>query len=303
MRSVDEQLARVLGRRGAARAGPGGDLRGPGPVVRRGGRRRTGPARLRPGGRRRVRRAQRRRAVGGLGAGHPARRRGDPDRFAPAQAAAARPGGPGRHRRAAADPGRRGRADRTTPTATTRASPSKRPVPSAAFVRRTGEDVQPGDVAVRRGVDDRVGPGRTAGRGRQGQGAGAPAAAGVGDLGRRRAGRHRPHAGAGPGLRRELLRAGRRRAGRGRRGAPGSASCPATPNVCARWSRAGCCCPRSSSSPVASAAPAARRSTRRSSELGNIDVTRVAMHPGSVQGFGTARPRPRARRSCCPATR
>src|ERR1700753_3413037 len=58
MRSVDETLARVLG--GAVR-----DLRGPGPVVRRGGGGRAGTARLRPGGCGRVRGTQRGRAVRG----------------------------------------------------------------------------------------------------------------------------------------------------------------------------------------------------------------------------------------------
>ncbi len=53
-----------------------------------------------------------------------------------------------------------------------------RGAPSGAYVRRAGDDVQPGDVAVRSGTDHRCGAGRAAGRGRPRTGAGAPAARG-----------------------------------------------------------------------------------------------------------------------------
>ena len=60
-----------------------------------------------------------------------------------------------------------------------------RPVRSGAYVRRTGDDVQPGDVAVRAGTIIGAGAGRPAGRGRPRTGAGASAAAAVGDVRRR----------------------------------------------------------------------------------------------------------------------
>ena len=96
-----------------------------------------------------------------------------------------------------------------------------RSVPSAGYVRRTGEDVQTGDVAVRRG--DTIGSaqvGLLAAVGRD-KVLVLPAAAGVDHLGRRRAGRHRPDAVGRAGLRRQLVRARRGRPGRGRRGQPG----------------------------------------------------------------------------------
>ena len=93
-----------------------------------------------------------------------------------------------------------------------------------AFVRRVGEDVPAGDVAVRRGAVRRRRPGGPAGRGRAQQGARPPAPAGLGDLGRRRA-RRRSTARPAPGQVADVnsLRAGRRRPGRRGRGrAPAS---------------------------------------------------------------------------------
>ncbi len=106
-------------------------------------------------------------------------------------------------RRCASPRVRRCRRSRTpscpsaTPTRAARASRSPAACPSAAFVRRLGEDVQPGDVAVRRDAVLGAAPGRAARRGRAGQGARPPPAAGLGDLGGRRARRARPHPGAG----------------------------------------------------------------------------------------------------------
>ena len=60
-----------------------------------------------------------------------------------------------------------------------------RPVRSGAYVRRTGDDVQPGDVAVRAGTIIGAGAGRSAGRRRPRTRAGASAAAAVGDVCRR----------------------------------------------------------------------------------------------------------------------
>ena len=60
-----------------------------------------------------------------------------------------------------------------------------RGVRSGAYVRRTGDDVQPGDVAVRAGTIIGAGAGGPAGRGRSRTRAGAPAAAAVGDVRRR----------------------------------------------------------------------------------------------------------------------
>ena len=57
-----------------------------------------------------------------------------------------------------------------------------RGVRSGAYVRRTGDDVQPGDVAVRAGTIIGAGAGGPAGRGGPRTGAGAPAAAAVGDV-------------------------------------------------------------------------------------------------------------------------
>ena len=60
-----------------------------------------------------------------------------------------------------------------------------RGVRSGAYVRRTGDDVQPGDVAVRAGTIIGAGPGGAAGGCRSRAGAGAPAAPAVGDVRRR----------------------------------------------------------------------------------------------------------------------
>ena len=138
--------------------------------------------------------------------------------------------------------------------------------------------------------DPRPGAGRHAGRGRPRQGAGAPAAPGVGDRGRRRARRRRAHprGRAGPG--RLLPRAHR---GRPRRRAPSSAgpgwSAP-TRASCPRPCRTGCRSATSWWCAGPSAVRPGREVAGRAADLGDLDTTRVAMHPGSTQGFGRLGP-------------
>ena len=96
-----------------------------------------------------------------------------------------------------------------------------RGVRSGAYVRRTGDDVQPGDVAVRAGTiigAAQVGLLAAVGRDRVLVHP-RPRLSGAG--GRRRARRYLAHSGQRTGLRRQLLRAGGRRPGRGRGGEPG----------------------------------------------------------------------------------
>ena len=186
-------------------------------------------------------------------------------------------------------------ADAVVPVGHTDAGTAKltvtRGVPSAAFVRRIGEDVQPGDVAVRRDAVLGAAPGRDARRDRPRQGARAPAAAGVGDLGRRRAGRRRPHARA-PGRCRTSAR---------------TRSPPPPATRAPRPARAGLV--RGDARELAAAvqdrlpftdvlvvcgavggAARAPRSQAALADLGELDTTRVAMHPGSTQGFGRLGP-------------
>ena len=186
MRSVAEQLERVLADRQSPRPGAGGDLRGAGPAVRRGGGRLRGAAGLRPGRRRRLRRA-----LGGRGD----RRRGSPGGAA-RSSARSRPGRATPHRLQPTPDGVRGHRCgrcRRSPTPWCPRSHTQgggarvsviKPVESGQFVRRTGEDVQPGDVAVRLGAFIGSAQVGSAGRGRPGQGAGAPPAPAVDRLGR-----------------------------------------------------------------------------------------------------------------------
>lgn len=96
-----------------------------------------------------------------------------------------------------------------------------RGAPSGAYVRRAGDDVQPGDVAVRAGTiigAAQVGLLAAVGRERV---AGAPTSAGGDPGGGRRAGRYLADAEQRAGLRRQLLRIGSRRPGCRRGGQPG----------------------------------------------------------------------------------
>ena len=161
----------------------------------------------------------------------------------------------------------------------------ERPVPSAAYVRRTGEDVQPGDVAVRRGSvigaaqvgllaavgrdkvlvhprprvsvisvgDELVDIGRTPGPGQvYDVNSYALAAAG------RDAGAEVSRVGIVPGDAKRL-----------REVVEGRLLLSEMVVVAGGIGGAG-----------------GTEIHRALAELGNIDVTRVAMHPGSVQGFG-----------------
>jgi len=165
----------------------------------------------------------------------------------------------------------------------------ERPVPSAAYVRRTGEDVQPGDVAVRRGSvigaaqvgllaavgrdkvlvhprprvsvisvgDELVDIGRTPGPGQvYDVNSYALAAAG------RDAGAEVSRVGIVPGDAKRL-----------REVVEGRLLLSEMVVVAGGIGGAG-----------------GTEIHRALAELGNIDVTRVAMHPGSVQGFGRLGP-------------
>ena len=169
-----------------------------------------------------------------------------------------------------------------------------RSVPSAAFVRRLGEDVQPGDIAVRRDAvlgAAQVGLLAAAGRDKV---LVHPRPAGLRDLRRRRARRARPHPGCGPGGRRLLARAHRRRP-RGR--APtrrGRASSAATPARSRRPCRTGCRSATCSSSAEPSAGARGPRSQAA------LDGARRARHhprrhaPRLDAGLRPARPGRRA---------
>jgi molybdopterin molybdotransferase len=165
----------------------------------------------------------------------------------------------------------------------------ERPVPSAAYVRRTGEDVQPGDVAVRRGAiigsaqvgllaavgrdkvlvhprprvsvisvgDELVDIGRTPGPGQvYDVNSYALAAAG------RDAGAEVTRVGIVPGDAKRL-----------REVVEGRLLLSEVVVVAGGIGGAG-----------------GAEIHQALAELGNIDVTRVAMHPGSVQGFGRLGP-------------
>ncbi|EUA50713.1 molybdenum cofactor biosynthesis moeA family protein [Mycobacterium xenopi 3993] len=94
-----------------------------------------------------------------------------------------------------------------------------RAVRSGAYVRRTGDDVQPGDVAVRAGTI--IGPAQVGCWRRWPRaGPGASPSAAVGDGGRWRAGRRLTHARPRAGVRRQLLCPGGRGPRRRRGGEP-----------------------------------------------------------------------------------
>ena len=108
--------------------------------------------------------------------------------------------------------------------------------------------------------------------------------------------------GAGQVAGRLLLRAHRRRPRRRRRGRPGRAACAATRASWPRRCRTGCRSPTSSWCAGPSAVRRGRRSQAALADLGELDTTRVAMHPGSTQGFGRLGP-DGCPRSCSRPTR
>ncbi len=166
--------------------------------------------------------------------------------------------------------------------------PGHRSVPSAGFVRRLGEDVQPGDLAVRRDASPRRGPGRAARRSRPGQAARPPPPAGLGDLRGRRARRALPHARAGQvaDICSHAIIAAAREAGadttRAARRGDARQIASAVEDLL----------PSSDLLVVCGAGGGRAGAEARAAldGLGEIDDTRVAMHPGSAQGFGRLGP-------------
>ena len=160
-----------------------------------------------------------------------------------------------------------------------------RGVRSGAYVRRTGDDVQPGDVAVRAGTiigAAQVGLLAAVGRDRV---LVHPRAAAVGAGGGRRAGRHLAHPGNGQvyDVNSYALAAAGRDAGAevNRVGIVSNDPEELGEVVEGQINRAEIVVIAGA---VGGAAAEAVRSVL--SELGEMEVTRVAMHPGSVQGFG-----------------
>ena len=200
------------------------------------------------------------------------------------------------HTDAADDPGSRGTGHRARLTV-------KTPVPSAAWVRRVGEDVAPGDVAVRRGAT--VGPAQVGLLAAVGphQGARAPPPARVGDGGRRRARRPRPHAGHRPGRRRQLLRAGRRGRRRGRRGDAPAHRLQPSRRRCARRSSRRSRARRSSSSPGGVGGRLGEDVQDTLSPSSGPSTSRAwPCTPAPCRASAGSAPR-RSRRSCCRRTR
>jgi len=165
----------------------------------------------------------------------------------------------------------------------------ERPVPSAAFVRRTGEDVQPGDVAVRRGST-----------------IGAAQVGLLAAVGRDKVLVH-------PRPRVSVISVGDELVDIGRTPGPGQVYDVNSYALSAAGRDAGAEVTRVGIVPgdakrlrdvvegrlllsevvvVAGGIGGAggEEIHQALSELGNIDVTRVAMHPGSVQGFGRLGP-------------
>lgn len=165
----------------------------------------------------------------------------------------------------------------------------ERPVPSAAYVRRTGEDVQPGDVAVRRGSS-----------------IGAAQVGLLAAVGRDKVLVH-------PRPRVSVISVGDELVDIGRTPGPGQVYDVNSYALAAAGRDAGAEVSRVGIVPgdakrlrevvegrlllsemvvVAGGIGGAGGTEihRALAELGNIDVTRVAMHPGSVQGFGRLGP-------------
>ena len=165
-----------------------------------------------------------------------------------------------------------------------------RSVPSAAFVRRLGEDVQPGDIAVRRdAVLGAAQVGLLAAAGRDKVLVHPRPRVSVISVGDELVDLARTP-GRGPGRRRLLARAHRRRprggGGHLARGPRPRRRPRRSPRPCRTACRSATC----SSSAGRSAGGRAPRCRPRSTALGDLDTTRVAMHPGSTQGFGRLGP-------------